>query len=555
MTQFADQPRRLSDRKSAVRFVLFFAVVFLFPKFLYSQSPNFRISGTIVNSIDSNPLANARVSLLDVRNRANALSVVTSEDGRFEFANLQSGKFALEGAKRGFLTAAYEQHQQYSTAIVTGPDFATENLVLRLTPLARVSGHIFDESGEAVRNAEIRLYKQGMPGGVRQTTTRDAAMTDDQGTYEFPTLAPGNYYLSVNAKPWYAVHPPMSRPGANSKITTRVDASLDVVYPETFYDGATDSASATTIELNGGDRKQIDVHLSPVPALHILVHVPTEGPAANGTPVLQRQTFDSPVFAGAENVQMVAPGLVEIAGIAPGRYAMQMAVPGTIDTHPVDIDLRSNGQELTAPEVEPPATIRFSAKFLRDQPVPKPLYIRLMNSQRRGQGRQFDSQGSASFEMVAPGKYSIFVLGDRRLYFVARAVSQGREVSVHDFNVGAEAALDVTLFLTDGNVTIEGVVKRAGKPVPGAMVVLVPKDPQSHEEFIRRDQSDFDGSFTLREAFPGTYTLIALDDAWSIAWREPATLQRYLARGKSITITPDMQATITLPAPIESQLR
>jgi len=64
----------------------------------------------------------------------------------FEFDSLKPGKFSLQGAKRGFISAAYDQHEQFSTAIVTGVGFDTENLALRLTPLAQLGGKVIDES-------------------------------------------------------------------------------------------------------------------------------------------------------------------------------------------------------------------------------------------------------------------------------------------------------------------------------------------------------------------------------------------------------------------------
>ena len=78
----------------------------------------FRVAGTVVNKTGAHPLAGARVVLGDTRNRQNTQSVVTSNDGRFTF-QVPAGKYSLEAAKRGFITAFYNQHDQFSTAIVT----------------------------------------------------------------------------------------------------------------------------------------------------------------------------------------------------------------------------------------------------------------------------------------------------------------------------------------------------------------------------------------------------------------------------------------------------
>ena len=111
----------------------------------------FRIAGRVVNAKAGTPLERARVSITDTKNPQRSLSVLTSDEGQFQFNGLPAGKFALEGAKRGFIRAAYDHHDQFSTAIVTGAGLDTESLILRLDPVAVLSGKILDEAGDPVR--------------------------------------------------------------------------------------------------------------------------------------------------------------------------------------------------------------------------------------------------------------------------------------------------------------------------------------------------------------------------------------------------------------------
>src|SRR5580693_7942327 len=78
----------------------------------------FKIAGIVVNSITAAPLVKARISLTDTADRANTLSIITTENGRFAFTSLNRGKYALQGAKLGFIPGGYEQHEEFSTAIV-----------------------------------------------------------------------------------------------------------------------------------------------------------------------------------------------------------------------------------------------------------------------------------------------------------------------------------------------------------------------------------------------------------------------------------------------------
>ncbi len=65
----------------------------------------YRIAGTVVNAKTGSPLARSRVTIADAKNRQSMQSVVTGNDGRFEF-HVPAGKYSLDGAKRGFITAS-----------------------------------------------------------------------------------------------------------------------------------------------------------------------------------------------------------------------------------------------------------------------------------------------------------------------------------------------------------------------------------------------------------------------------------------------------------------
>src|SRR5437660_7519786 len=85
-----------------------------------STPGGYMIAGTIVSKTDGHPLAQARVTVRDVKDPKKFRSLVTAEDGKFKFSGLPAAKYSLEGAKRGFIPAAYDQHDFFSTAIVTG---------------------------------------------------------------------------------------------------------------------------------------------------------------------------------------------------------------------------------------------------------------------------------------------------------------------------------------------------------------------------------------------------------------------------------------------------
>jgi hypothetical protein len=119
---------------------------------------------------------------------------------------------------------------------------------------------------------------------------------------------------------------------------------------------------------------------------------------------------------------------------------------------------------------------------------------------------------------------------------VVRIASEVGTISGHALDVPPGASLTVALSLVGGSVTVEGFAKRAGKGVSGTMIVLVPKAPEANHDRFRRDQSDLDGSFSLANVIPGSYTIVAIENGWDLDWSEPAVLAHYLVHGQTLEV-------------------
>jgi hypothetical protein len=517
-----------------------------------------KIAGTVVSSLTGTPLAQARVSIADTRNRANMLWMVTNESGRFEFDQIPPGKYSLVGAKRGFLTAAYEQHEQFSTAIVTGTEFVTTNLVLRLTPMASIEGRVLDEAGEPVRQGQVTLYRENKEMGFGRITPVNRGATNDLGTFEFVPLAPGKYYVAVSARPWYAVHPVVESGDGSGSPTRSGDRSLDVSYPTTYSGGATEADGALSIELKGGEHSEIEVHLSPVPSLHIIFRVPDDdGQHGFAPPMFERRVFDGSEFINSVEVRGVSPGVYELTGVTAGTYSVRMPNRGSSqDVRAGELDLRTDGQELDMTRGEPEGSLKLTIQMPQREGIPKGMRIMLLDKQRRNRTfQEVDANGQATIEYLPAGKYSIVIYSPGKAYSVVRTSSEAGETAGRDVNLPAGGTLTLTAVLAAGSANIEGFVKRDGKAASGVMVVLIPKESSTREDLFRRDQSDSDGSFRLGSVIPGQYALVAIEDAWGFDWSKPGQLARYAQHGRPVTIAEGIQTTIQLAEPVEVQPR
>jgi hypothetical protein len=460
----------------------------------------FKIAGTVVSKTDGHPLTRARITVRDAKDPQKFLSIVTSDDGKFEFTGLPAGKYSLQGAKRGFISAAYEQHDQFSTAIVTGASLDTETLTLRLAPDAVISGRVLDEVGEPIRHATVTLYYDDHSRGIDQIHQSRGAQTDDQGAYELTPLQPGTYFLSATAKPWYAVHP-ISEPRGRgeSSSSPSVDRSLDVAYPVTYYPDVTDAESATPIPIRGGEHVHLDIHFSPVPALRLLFHVPDDGKNGVTFPQLQQSAFDSSTFVQSDGGRMVSPGLYEITGIPAGRYNLRFLGPGQ-GTQMDGVDLTRDGEEIDTSKSEALSTVKVSVRIPGEATVLPRLFVGLRSGPRAAPAFQVvNAKGEIEFQQVAPGRYDVVVGSPGKPYSIVHMSAERSDALGHTLTVAAGSAPLVSLTLVGGSVEVQGVAKRAGKAFAGAMVVLVPKNPESDRDLFRRDQSDLAGRLVCSE--------------------------------------------------------
>ena len=518
----------------------------------------YTVSGTVVSATTGTPLAQTRVTLTDTNNSRNVASLLTGEDGRFAFRRLGPGKYSLQGSRRGYLTSGYQQHEQFWSALVTGEKLETQNLVLRLMPAAVLSGQVLDEAGEPVRGAEVKLYMEQRANGMTRVMPAGNTPTNDLGVFEFFSLSPGKYFAAVSAKPWYAVHPPSAPPGSTVSAPVLVDKPLDVAYPSTYYGGTTSSDEASPILIKGGDREEIEISLAPVESLRLLFHVPEEGQQQGfQAPVLEKRVFDSVDYVPIEGVNPVSPGVMELTGVPAGKYTVRIPAAAGQAAKFTEADIRNDGQELETNKAEPAASMKLTVELPSDEPAPTQLALALQDE--RGQIAAFNlvgADGRVAFDDLAAGSYRIIAARTaEKAYAVGRILAENGQAVGPNVNVteGAELQLRVTLIL--GVASVQGIVKRGDKPASGIMVVLIPASPELQQDLFRRDQTDSDGSFSLPDIIPGTYTVAAIEDAWDFDWSQPSALARYAQNGQPVTISAGKTGTIRLHDPVQVQPR
>ncbi len=518
-------------------------------------SGKYEISGVVINAATGQPLDRADVTLHSPDSGSMVAETSTNAEGRFVFERLAAAKYSLSASHRGYIPAAYDEHEGFSTAIVTGEGLVSSNLTFRLSPQAVISGVITDDAGDPVQQAKVSLYRQNLRNGLGNIVHAGTTMADDLGAYEFARLQPGNYYIAVSASPWYATHPQPSQDRDGNTAAESVHSPLNVAYATTFYADVTDSDSATPIPLKAGDRIPVNFTLHAVPAVHIVMDIPAGHNYGLSMPQLRES-----IFGTNDTIQGISSSMttgregqwtMEIAGVAPGHY--EITSPGSRETsgHFASIDATSE-IKVDPQQTAPLADVSGKLAMAGGEKLPLPITVSLRSAMGQTAGStRMGEDGSFTLSGISPGSYELWVSGTGTALAVMQMKATGAVVDGHILKVGTQSAI-VTATLAGGTATLSGFVRRDGKPVAGVMVLLVPHSPTADREMFRRDQSDSDGSFTLKRVIPGEYMLVAIEDGWTLDWARPEVIAHYLVKGQKVTVPPHSR-DITLSEAVEGQ--
>ncbi|HEY1984208.1 MAG TPA: carboxypeptidase-like regulatory domain-containing protein [Terracidiphilus sp.] len=508
----------------------------------------YRIAGRVVNATTGEAVRKATVTALAEEDSHIVASVQADADGQFHMDHMPAGKFPLTASKRGFRTAFYDEHDDFNSAIVTGADQDTSHLVFQLVPGAVLHGVVTGDGGDRIESANVLLFqRQGDGARGDQIRQMEGTMTDDTGAYEFGNLAPGVYMVAVTAAPWYAMHP--SAISGRSTIND-VSSPLDVAYPVTFFDSTTEEASASPVVLAPGGREQADINLHAVPALRLQVSAPRKG---NGIvqPELRQMIFGMQVSAeSAGTFDSQQSGMVSFNGIAPGHYELAQGDPLRV----VELDAATS-QEVE-PNIGTPAMNLTGTLSSAGGALPESVVLMLEPVGGHGRaGMQVNAhRGQFQFDAVAPGTWNIVAANQGQALQIVSVSTGGSTVAGSQFTM-KDRALAIVATVSVTLTRVQGFARKDGKGMAGVMIVLVPRQPSAYEALVRRDQSDSDGSFSLRDVPPGQYTVIAIEDGWKLDWNRRETILRYLPHGVAVTVSDRSGTPIHLSDPVPVQPR
>jgi len=519
------------------------------------------ISGQVVALDTGRPLSRVRVTLSSAE-LGESRVVTTDQTGRYAAQNLPAGRYNISASKPGFVSVAWGQRRpgRGGRPFPLADGERARGVDFLLPRGSVVTGHVFDEDGEPLVGAQVRVMRFSYVQGERRLTPAGSATSDDRGEYRVYGLLPGTYYVAATSTQsgtvvWSQSGELLSFTAEVGGVTVSSTGAGPVNvssgqppgagFAPTYYPGVTSVADALPIPVGlQAEAGNIDFILQLVPTARVsgIATAPDGGPATGGSVTLSPD--DGGVtgrFLGQNYSSGIRPdGTFMIMNVPPGRYvafargqgrrageqlfgSLPVAVSGA-DVTGVNLGLTPGltvsgmlSADAGSSNLGNVTRVRVSLASLSSLPIPTPPPSGVL------------LDGSFSITPVVAGTYLVRVSGLPQSFALKGAYYGGRDVSDVPLEVRTgQNPAGIEIVVSDRVTEMTGTVQDAdGQLLTDYTVVAFSSDasnwrPQSR--YIQVGRPDANGQFRIRGLPPGDYLIAALDDVESGEWYDPAFL-------------------------------
>lgn len=519
------------------------------------SAATYPVQGMVLDRVSGQPIARALVD-------ANADAVLTDNDGHFEL-NLPGGTREINIRRPGY-GSRFGGIAQAVTVGANMPD-----LTFYLIPNSLITGHVTLSTGDEADGIRIMAYRKRIVNGRERWTLQGVVNTNSEGAFRLANLeAPASYLLY--SMPAHDGVGPIA-PGATS-----------YGYPSSYYPGVADFSAASVLTLSPGQQAQADFSLTRQPFYPVTIAVANHS-EGRGIPI---QIYDSSgrvlEFGTRWNPEQGTAQVNLPSGryYAEARFGGEEQAYGRVDftvaggpvsglsmamlpLHPVPVEIR---KEFTANSSTGPQGSITSG------PVDFNAGLNLMLASAdafemggRGGGLRHvpGSTDSSLFEIenVAPGRYWV----ETNLFegYVSSITSGGVDLMREPLVIGpgnATAPIEVTLRNDAGSISGQlnqstsvetasvgtapvGTASALGV-VSRAHIYAIPLFPTASS--VPQTVAQTTGQFSISNLAPGSYHVIALEDAEEIDPTDTQEIAKYTGKGQTITVEANGTANVQL---------
>lgn len=509
-----------------------------------SRTPEWTLTGTVLDSSDATPLIDARVTVRGPK--GTALAAGTDSSGRYTLSGNLPGTYRLSAVKKGYGSNAVLA--PYKTlSLVPGTVVHAD---LALDRGATIGGRVLNSNKEPIPGAfvvaKIRTFAEGR--AVYQTV--DSAQTNGRGEYQLTGLPPAAYFVGA-LQPIAESLEETGQTGAK-RLMPRMGLVRQAYYP-----GVQGITAASSIRLHPAEeRSPFDIVLGNTEVHCVSASVPELATGGHGRMNLSIAELIDGFVQGVASADLSRERF-EVCNLESGAYQLNLYVFAANERSSplasmltVQFEVGREDVDLGALQPQPAVVVQGQAHLSgpkqQDQ-VPGGIAVKLSPRRRSmAVGEQLGPEGVGSngvFQLppTLPGDYDLSVDGLPPGYYVQSVSQAGRDCAALGVN---PAAGPISLDVATGGGALGGrTVDSENNPVPDAVVLLVPR----HGAKTAIAASDQNGSFRLEGSLPpGDYRLLAFTGLRPGDAQDPDLIRRYLGSATDVAMGPGEAKSLTI---------
>jgi len=513
---------------------------------------NYKIIGTVVNSITGEPVRRALVT-------DGLHAALTDMEGKFEFDGLPKGSTTVNVTKPGFLNEQERHlrlnHSYQPRSVEIGPDSAP--ITLKLIPEGIVYGRV-ESNGEPVPNLPVKLMAQEVIEGRRQWVVPGQTTTNDDGEFRISGLPAGAYYVSAGPS-W-----------TQETGVPQTSRQFELGYAETFYPQAGELSGAAPIRISAGDHTEADFSLKTTRLFKIsgtIVGAPVQGTNLQFLnsvgEVAQFPVHYEPATGGFETMAPGGAYLLKAENYPVNTQQMMTSVPLNISADITGLQLNLAPTASIPVEVQKEAVAPDAGNVTRSTTVTtlngrsiqvgandgSSVQVRLRDGSSLAENHQYFSNFRMAagrpiqeIQNVEPGRYSAEISAGGRWYVVSAQC--GSLDLLHDeltIGVGVQPP-PISVVIRNDPAQINGTVSSDGKPAEGTVLII----PEGRPLGTKAISVSRGGDYFMPVLAPGDYAVLALDHAEDLEYTNPDALRPYLSKAQHVVLQPNQKEELNL---------
>jgi hypothetical protein len=491
--------------------------------------------------------------------RAIVGSSSTSSAGAFAASLAAPGRYRITVAKEGYgRPGGSFSPTNWSTAdISVSAEKPLANVRFVLARPGEISGSVADrETDKALAGIRVVAWEWGYVRGRAWLMPGGEAVTDAEGRFKIPSLAPADYVI--------AIEPQIRDAGAlkhNSALQGEAqlltefspkDAeTADYDYDLSYWPIGAGLKDAMPIQLRSGSSVDMGtLAVSKIPKHRARVSFIGDKCLQDERSALFITTTALPVMA--KRVGSVACGQeVLIRGLASGSYQLEAeggsktsgSISFTVDNKNLEITMPlSRGVDLDGRISVPEDSSLPDLKGMKV--VLAPLYRAVQNEQGVP-----DTAGRFAIHHVLPREFEVEIFGTPKTHYVKELRYNGRHLAENAFAVDGSAPMQlIEILLGQHPAAVSGTVTDDGKPVSQSYVVLVRWPANSRDPFLSASgrETDESGRFQFAGLGPGEYRILAVPGDDKAKLQRPYVLNQLLGDSEKCSLGEGQAQSLSL---------